>query len=79
MIIKGNCALFDRVVFAIGGQPKGHSFEIFKQHGLKVNNPVPSLFTFNSPNNPLCALQGISVPNARVKIIGNKLERTGYY
>jgi predicted Rossmann fold flavoprotein len=72
-----NCALFDRVVFAIGGQPKSHSFDIFKQHGLKVNSPVPSLFTFNSPNNPLCALQGISVPNARVKIIGNKLERTG--
>jgi predicted flavoprotein YhiN len=66
-------------VFAIGGQPKGHSFEIFKQHGLKVNNPVPSLFTFNSPNNPLCALQGISVPNARVKIIETNWKERVFY
>lgn len=38
--------------------------------GLRVVPPVPSLFTFNIKDKPLNGLAGVSVPLARVKVIG---------
>ena len=45
--------------------------------GLEVVEPVPSLFTFNFPKNPITALAGVSVPDARVRLVGTKLEQRG--
>jgi predicted Rossmann fold flavoprotein len=39
--------------------------------------PVPSLFTFNMPGNPITELMGVSVPNATVKINGTKISSHG--
>jgi predicted Rossmann fold flavoprotein len=39
--------------------------------------PLPSLFTFNMPKNPICELMGTVVPNATVKIEGTKLSGQG--
>lgn len=74
----------DFVCIACGGYPKSSMFEWVKELGHTIEEPVPSLFTFNlaaaqagMPHNPLTALMGISVSNARVKISATKLEQEG--
>ncbi|WP_317191428.1 aminoacetone oxidase family FAD-binding enzyme [Hymenobacter lapidiphilus] len=42
-----------------------------------MQEPVPSLFTFNVPNSPLRELPGVSVPRARVRVAGEKLDYEG--
>ncbi|MGL4598698.1 MAG: aminoacetone oxidase family FAD-binding enzyme [Bacteroidia bacterium] len=42
-----------------------------------VIDPVPSLFTFNLPKNPITELMGVSVPKAEVKIRSTKLNSSG--
>lgn len=65
------------VVLACGGFPKKEQFGWIENMGLKVNSPVPSLFTFNIPNNAISKFMGLSVPNARIKIAGSKLIENG--
>jgi predicted Rossmann fold flavoprotein len=67
----------DYVCIASGGYPKSIQFEWLKQTGHTIEDPAPSLFTFNMPGNPITALMGISVENAAVKIIGTKLSEQG--
>ena len=42
-----------------------------------IEEPVPSLFTFNLPGNEITALMGVSVENVTVKIVGSKLIEKG--
>ncbi|WP_276504230.1 NAD(P)/FAD-dependent oxidoreductase [Terrimonas pollutisoli] len=67
----------DWVCVASGGYPKSSMFEWLKELGHAIEEPVPSLFTFNIPNHPITKLMGVSVENVRVKIIGTKLEQEG--
>jgi predicted Rossmann fold flavoprotein len=69
--------LADYVCIASGGYPKSIQFEWLKQTGHTIEEPAPSLFTFNMPGNPITALMGISVENVSVKIIGSKLAEQG--
>jgi predicted Rossmann fold flavoprotein len=62
---------------ATGGFPKTSQFEWLKQVGHTIEEPVPSLFTFNLPGNSITDLMGVSVDNATVKVVGSKLEETG--
>jgi len=64
---------FDRVIVTIGGQPKISGFNWMKELGHQIIDPVPSLFTFNMPKNPICELMGNVVENATVKVEGTKL------
>jgi predicted Rossmann fold flavoprotein len=67
----------DFVCIASGGYPKSSMFHWLTELGHSIEDPVPSLFTFNMPGNPITKLMGISVQKARVKIIGLKLEDEG--
>jgi predicted Rossmann fold flavoprotein len=67
----------DYVCIACGGYPKSSMFDWLRAIGHTIEEPVPSLFTFNVPNHPITALMGVSVPEARVRISGSKLEQTG--
>ena len=67
----------DFICIASGGFPKSSMFGWLKELGHSIEEPVPSLFTFNLPNHPITKLMGVSVENAKVKIIGDKLEETG--
>jgi predicted Rossmann fold flavoprotein len=67
----------DRVIVATGGSPKLSGLEWLQGLGLEVVEPVPSLFTFNFPKNPITALAGVSVPDVRVRLVGTKLEQRG--
>ena len=67
----------DFICIASGGYPKSSMFGWLRELGHTIEEPVPSLFTFNMPGHPITKLMGVSVENARVKIIGTKLEQEG--
>ena len=65
------------ICIASGGYPKTIQFEWLKKLGHTIEEPVPSLFTFNMPSNAITALMGVTVENVAVKIIGTKLAVQG--
>jgi predicted Rossmann fold flavoprotein len=67
----------NRVVVASGGSPKADGLNWLKDLGVRIETPVPSLFTFNIPNSELLALQGIAVNPVKVKVVDTKLENCG--
>jgi predicted Rossmann fold flavoprotein len=74
---KNETLIADFVCIATGGYPKASMFEWILSTGHHIEEPVPSLFTFNLSNNPITELMGISVEKARVKIEGSKLTEDG--
>lgn len=68
---------YDQVIICAGGHPKRSSLNWLESIGLEIIEPLPSLFTFNMPKNPICELMGTVVPNATVKIEGTKLSGQG--
>ncbi len=68
----------DAIICALGGHNKLAAYEVIKDLGLKIVEPIPSLFTLNFPNETIKKdLQGISVQNAQVKIANSKLNYSG--
>ncbi len=67
----------DFVAVACGGYPKSSMFNWLTNLNHTIEQPVPSLFTFNIPNNNITQLMGISVEKATVKVIGSKLADEG--
>lgn len=67
----------DYVCLACGGYPKTAMFDWIKEWGHTIEEPVPSLFTFNMPGNPITRLMGVVAEKASVKIIGTKLIEEG--
>jgi len=67
----------DFVCIACGGFHKPEQYNWLTKLGHSFESPVPSLFTFNVPKNPVSGLMGISVENAQVKINGTKFSQTG--
>lgn len=67
----------DYLCIASGGYPKSSMFDWLKNLGHTIEEPVPSLFTFNLPGNAITSLMGVSVPEAQVKITGTKLSAHG--
>lgn len=67
----------ETVCVACGGYPKSESFSWIRALGHTIEEPVPSLFTFNMPGNGITRLMGVSVPEAKVKIAGSKLQEDG--
>ncbi len=63
----------DAVCVACGGFPKSSMFGWLREVGHAIEEPVPSLFTFNMPGNPITQLMGVSVPEVQVRITGSKL------
>jgi predicted Rossmann fold flavoprotein len=68
---------FDSIVVAAGGSPKAQGFDWLRTLGHEIIFPVPSLFTFNMPNENIKKLMGLSVPNAVVRVQGAKLQQAG--
>ncbi len=68
---------FDKVIVATGGSPKRSGLEWLEALNHKIENPVPSLFTFNMPAEPIKELMGIVVEEALVNIQGTKLKSDG--
>ncbi len=75
--VGGKTEAYDKVIVATGGSPKLSGFDWLAGLGHEIVAPVPSLFTFNMPGNPIKGLMGLSVPEAQVKVQGTRLLQSG--
>ncbi|MFK7921857.1 MAG: NAD(P)/FAD-dependent oxidoreductase [Bacteroidia bacterium] len=64
-----------RLLLATGSNPR--MWQMLGDIGLKMVDPVPSLFTFNIKDARLQDLPGLSVPNASLRIPTTKLSSNG--
>jgi predicted Rossmann fold flavoprotein len=67
----------DRLLITTGGYPKTSGFDWLAQHSHSIVEPLPSLFTFNTPGSYLLSLAGVAVSDAEVKITGTKHQWRG--
>jgi predicted Rossmann fold flavoprotein len=77
LTLRDKIIFVDKVIVASGGSPKKEGFEWLEKLGHAIELPVPSLFTFNMPDEPIKTLMGVSVDNASVRITGTKLQSEG--
>jgi len=69
--------IFDKVIIASGGSPKKIGLKWLEDIGHEIIDPVPSLFTFNMPNESIKELMGVVAQNTIVTIESSKLKSTG--
>jgi predicted Rossmann fold flavoprotein len=85
LIMKdGPAMVADFICVASGAYPKSTQYDWLVKAEHSIEEPVPSLFTFNlpvglagRPGNSITALMGVSVEKVQVKISGSKLSETG--
>ncbi|MCF8464201.1 MAG: NAD(P)/FAD-dependent oxidoreductase [Flavobacteriales bacterium] len=75
--MDGTSSDFDKVIIASGGSPNRNGFDWLEAFGHKIEEPVPSLFTFNMPTENIKELMGVVVENTLVSIQGTKLKSNG--
>ncbi len=68
---------FDKVIVETGGSPKKKGLEWLEKLNHKIEEPVPSLFTFNMPTESVTGLMGVVVEKTLVSIQGTKLRSEG--
>lgn len=69
--------IFDKVIVATGGSPMRKGLKWLEDLGHKIEHPVPSLFTFNMPDENIRDLMGIVVEETLTSIQGTKLKSDG--
>jgi len=69
--------LFDKIIVTTGGSPKREGLEWLERCGHKIEEPAPSLFSFNMPSEPVKKLMGVVVENTIVSFQGTKLKADG--
>lgn len=75
--VEGELLEYDKVIVATGGSPKLDAYRWLQDLRHSIVPPVPSLFTFNMPNEPIKSLMGVVVENGVVKIQGTKFKTRG--
>ena len=65
----------DKIIVASGGSPKLTGFDWLQKLGHAIIPPVPSLFTFNMPNEPIRKLMGVVANRCLLRIKGVKTEK----
>lgn len=75
--LKHQTVLVDKLIITTGGSSKIENYDWIKSLGHHIITPVPSLFTFNTPNEPLTELQGIAMPDTHIRLEGTKLSYDG--
>ena len=69
--------IYDKMIITTGGSPMKKGFLWLEKLNHKIEDPAPSLFTFNMPDEPIKELMGIVVEKALVSIQGTKLKGDG--
>jgi predicted Rossmann fold flavoprotein len=77
LVVNEETLFFDKVIVACGGTSKVSGLDWLTALDYKIVAPVPSLFTFNMPKNPITELMGLSVPNVISSIKGSNLKQSG--
>lgn len=67
----------DMVAITTGGSPKEDGFGYIRALGHEIVAPVPSLFTFNIPSDPIRELMGTVAQSASVSLQGSKIKASG--
>ncbi|RAI91467.1 BaiN/RdsA family NAD(P)/FAD-dependent oxidoreductase [Algoriphagus yeomjeoni] len=67
----------DKLIIASGGHPKIDNYSFLNNLNHSILDPIPSLFTFNTPKESIRELMGLSVGDGIVKIEGTKLNYRG--
>ncbi|MFI3285212.1 MAG: aminoacetone oxidase family FAD-binding enzyme [Rikenellaceae bacterium] len=67
----------DIVVATTGGAPKAEGMSLYSELPIRFVEPVPSLFSFNVPNNPITELMGTVIEEAVVTLKGSRLSGSG--
>jgi predicted Rossmann fold flavoprotein len=67
----------DKIIVTAGGQPKRSGLSWLENTGHTIIDPVPSLFTFNMPDEHIRELMGNVVEQTTVRIEGTKLTGKG--
>lgn len=65
------------VLIAIGGHPNKQAYNLITSLQHRIQNPIPSLFTFNDAEKSFRELMGVAVPDAEVRIAGTKFSQRG--
>jgi len=73
---KGSITV-DNVIVATGGSPNPKGLAWLQELGHAIESPVPSLFTFNLPKDPIRELMGVVADLAEVRIQGTDLRAKG--
>ena len=68
---------YDAVVVTTGGYPRKESYGIFEGLDLELVPPVPSLFTFNIPSDPVRELMGTVVEDVSTSLAGTNFKASG--
>ena len=74
---NGETKEVERVVVATGGSPRPEGFNWLRELEHNIEEPVPSLFTFNMPDESITKLMGVVAEPVSVKIMGSKLKSEG--
>ena len=69
--------VFDKIIVTTGGSPNKKGLEWLEELNHKIEEPVPSLFAFNMPSEPVTKLMGIVVDNVLTGIQGTKIKADG--
>ncbi|EKD32194.1 MAG: hypothetical protein ACD_77C00154G0003 [uncultured bacterium] len=69
--------VFDKIIVTTGGSPKKRGLDWMEELNHKIEEPVPSLFAFNMPSEPVTNLMGIVVENVITGIQGAKIKANG--
>lgn len=68
---------FDYVAITTGGSPRKEGLRWLESSGVKIVQPVPSLFTFNVNDEGLRSLMGTVIENVSVMIPATKMKANG--
>ncbi|MBO6584546.1 MAG: NAD(P)/FAD-dependent oxidoreductase [Gracilimonas sp.] len=74
---RGGRTSADKVIVATGGSPRTKGFDWLRELGHEIEEPVPSLFTFNMPDEPIKELMGVVAEPVAIKIMGSNLSSSG--
>ncbi len=69
--------IFDKIIVTTGGSPQRKGLAWLEKLGHQIEEPVPSLFTFNMPQEPIRKLMGIVADKALVSLQGTKIKTDG--
>ncbi len=67
----------DVVVATTGGSPTAAGVSLYSEIPIRFVDPLPSLFSFNIPNNPITELMGTVIENASISLKGSRLSGSG--
>ncbi|MCA6362015.1 MAG: NAD(P)/FAD-dependent oxidoreductase [Bacteroidetes bacterium] len=76
-IAGGGTIHAQQLIVAAGGHAKASAYAFLQQTGHSLVPPVPSLFTFNMPGNPVTQLMGVSSQHAVVTAKDTVLHEEG--